>query len=211
MSLKLIVWDAGGTLVRTREKVGKTYAEVALRYGTHLDADRMHQNFKKSFLLLSNRKKGEIPTNGDDRAWWKKVVLQSMQGETSISQFDAFFEEIYLLFEDPKLWELMPGALEKLEDFQKRGIDQVVLSNWDARLHPILDGLGIGRFFKRRWISAECGMEKPDPDFYLTVLRDMQVNASEALMIGDHPINDDQAPRALGFQIDFVRGPEKKG
>ena len=80
--------------------------------------------------------------------------------------FDAFFEAVYLYFAKPEAWGIYPEALEVLEALRDHDVDLIVLSNWDARLHSVLDGSGLGEYLPQRFISAELGWEKPDQAIY---------------------------------------------
>ena len=66
-------------------------------------------------------------------------------------------------------------------------VDLVVLSNWDARLHNVLDGLGLGEYFSQRFISAELGWEKPDPAIYRHVAEILRIAPGQLLSVGDDP------------------------
>ena len=62
-----------------------------------------------------------------------------------------------------------PGLAETLAKLQAEGIPMYVLSNSGftaGALQTILDRLGIGKYFKRLWSSAEYGRTKPDRGFF---------------------------------------------
>ncbi|MCS6859702.1 MAG: HAD-IA family hydrolase, partial [Abditibacteriales bacterium] len=52
-------------------------------------------------------------------------------------------------------------------------------------LPPVLEELGIGRFFAFVLTSAACGCEKPDVRIFQEALRRAQVAPHEALHVGD--------------------------
>ncbi|MES2308484.1 MAG: HAD-IA family hydrolase [Verrucomicrobiota bacterium] len=208
-SIQVVLWDAGGTLVRTRRKVGEYYSEVGKSFGYTLDPEESHRRFKKAFVSLKPRPEASIPQNGDDRGWWKELVQLCTPEHQGDSKFHHFFETLYTGFENPEWWELFSDVLPALDFFKARGLRQAVLSNWDSRLNPILTGMKIDAYFERRWISAEQGFEKPNPLFYQKVFEGMGVRPEECLVIGDDPINDDEAPKALGCQTFLVQRPER--
>lgn len=208
LMIKLVLWDAGGTLVRTRRKVGEYYSDVAKEFGFVLDSEQVHKRFKITFMQMKGRKAETIPQNGDDRAWWKQLVQKCTPDLKWEPQFESFFEDVYSRFENPEWWSLFPDVLPLLDFFKQQRIRQAVLSNWDSRLNPILEGLQIGDYFEKRWISAEQGLEKPNPLFYQKAMKEMKVSPEETLVIGDDPLNDDQAPRSLGCQTYLLKRPE---
>lgn len=47
--------------------------------------------------------------------------------------------------------------------------------------------------------SSTVGALKSSPEFWQALLRDYQVNAQHALMVGDNPVNDGASPRSMGL------------
>ena len=61
--------------------------------------------------------------------------------------------------------EVMPGMAEVLETLKTKGIPMYILSNSGftaEALTKVLDRLGIGKYFKKVWSSADYGKIKPD-------------------------------------------------
>src|SRR5271156_3217624 len=166
--IRTIVFDVGGTLLYPADPVGETYARLARAHGVKLHAEATTTAFREAMKSSCPRPKGTIPCDGDDRGWWKQVVARSLHENAFAdpAAFDAFFEEVYLHFARPDAWGIYPEVLEVLEALRDHGVDLAVLSNWDARLHTVLDGSGLGEFLPNRFISSELGWEKPDPAIY---------------------------------------------
>ena len=63
-------------------------------------------------------RKGAVPTNGDDRAWWKEVVRRSMPEDAfgDKKAFETFFEDVYVYFGKPDAWGIYPEVLEVLAE-----------------------------------------------------------------------------------------------
>jgi putative hydrolase of the HAD superfamily len=209
--IRAIVFDVGGTLIYPADPVGETYARLAYAYGVKLPAEATTAAFREAMKCSSPRPKGTIPCDGNDRAWWKQVVTRSMQENAFADPvaFEAFFEEVYLHFAKPEAWGIYPEALEVLETLYDHAIELVVLSNWDARLHTVLDGNGLGEFLPQRFISAELGWEKPDPVIYRHVAEILRLSPSALLSIGDDPRNDVEGPRKAGWQAMQIERPKR--
>jgi len=65
--------------------------------------------------------------------------------------------------------EVMPGMAEALETLKTKGIPMYILSNSGftaEALTKVLDRLGIGKYFKKVWSSADYGKIKPDRGFF---------------------------------------------
>lgn len=209
--VRAIVFDAGGTLICPARSIGETYAAFAHRHGVKLAAGATDEAFFKAFKGGSPREKNAVPSDGNDRAWWKQVVRRSLPDGVLADQkiFDEFFESIYLYFARPEAWEVYPEVMEVLEALRDYPIDLIVLSNWDARLHPVLDGHGVGEFLPRRFISTELGWEKPDPAIYRHVADRLGVPAGSILSVGDNVRNDIEAPRKAGWQVLQIERPKR--
>ena len=209
--VRAIIFDAGGTLICPAKPVGETYATFAYRYGVKLAPEATDVAFFAAFKSCSPRAKDAVPNNGDDRAWWKQVVRRSLP-ETAFADaksFDKFFEEVYLHYSKPEAWEVYPEVLEVLEALRDYPVDLLVLSNWDSRLHPVLDGHGLGEYLPKRFISTELGWEKPDPAIYRHVSDVLKLPSAALLSVGDHARNDVEAPRKAGWQVLQIERPKR--
>jgi putative hydrolase of the HAD superfamily len=209
--VRAIVFDVGGTLICPARPVGETYAAFAYRYGVKLQAEPTTAAFAAAFKGCSPRAKDAVPNNGDDRAWWKEVVRRSLP-ETLFADakvFDEFFEAVYQHYAKPEAWEVYPEVAEVLEALRDYPVELVVLSNWDSRLHPVLDGHGLGEYLPRRFVSTELGWEKPDPAIYRHVSDVLRIPAAAILSVGDHARNDVEAPRKAGWQTLQIERPKR--
>ena len=59
------------------------------------------------------------------------------------------------------------------------------MSNFDTRLRPILKELKLTDLFDSIVISAEVGVEKPNPEIFLLACEQLQVAPAEAVVLGD--------------------------
>lgn len=209
--VRAIVFDVGGTLICPARPVGETYAEFAFRHGVKLQAEATTAAFAAAFKGGAPRAKNAVPNNGDDRAWWKEVVRRSMPDGVfaSTAVFDDFFEAVYLHYANPKAWEVYPEVAEVLEALRDYPVDLVVLSNWDSRVHPVLDGHGLGEYLHHRFVSTELGWEKPDPAIYRHVGEVLRLPAGSLLSVGDHQRNDVEAPHKAGWQALLIERPKR--
>lgn len=209
--IRAVVFDVGGTLIYPADPVGETYSRFARRHGVKIEPEAATTAFREAMKSSSPRVKDGVPNNGDDRVWWKQVVKKSLPENAfpDAAAFDAFFEEVYLFYAKPEVWGVYPEVLEVLEALRDHDVDFAVLTNWDARLHPVLDGHGLGEYFIRRFISAELGWEKPDPAFYRHVADVMRIAPGSLLSVGDDPRNDVEGPRKAGWQAVQIERPKR--
>jgi putative hydrolase of the HAD superfamily len=207
--IRAILFDAGGTLIYPARPVGETYAKFAKKHGFKLAAETTTTAFRAAMKSGSPRKPGGVPNNGDDRVWWKEVVKNSLSGHAFAEspRFEEFFEEVYLYYAEPEAWGVYPEVVEVLETIRDFPVDLAVLSNWDARLHSVLDGHGLGEYFSRRFISAELGWEKPDAAIYRHVGESLRLPAGSLLSVGDDRANDVDAPKKAGWRAVHIDRP----
>ena len=75
-----------------------------------------------------------------------------------------------------------------------------VVSNFDSRLHAVLDGLSLTNFFSTVVISSERGFAKPSPHIYRAALRELGTVPEKTLFVGDRFVQDYQGPRSAGLE-----------
>ena len=206
--IRAIIFDVGGTLIYPADPVGETYARFARAHGVRFSAEAATSAFRQALSLP--RAKGTVPNDGNDRTWWKQVVRQSVPGEafSDLAVFDTFFEEVYLYYAKPEAWGVYPEVPEVFEALRDYAVDLAVLSNWDGRLHPILDGHGLGELVQHRFISAELGWGKPDPAIYRHVSDVLRLPPEALLSVGDDARNDVEAPRKAGWRAVQIERPK---
>jgi HAD superfamily hydrolase (TIGR01549 family) len=68
-----------------------------------------------------------------------------------------------------------------------------------------LNQLGISRYFNTVVVSEEHGWRKPSQHIFRDVLERLQVEADEALFIGDSPLEDIKGAKKAGLRTIFVR------
>ena len=207
-----VLFDAGNTLIRVRNSVGAVYAEVATRYGAKADPACLDLSFHEVFeqhrgSFLAGVSRPHSPAR--ERAWWRDVVVDVFRdtaaGESLATSFDQFFEELYAEFALPKHWELFPDVVPCLEQLDRLNLPFAVVSNWDSRLHPVLQGLKLGQRLRFVLTSAEFGAEKPDPTIFLTGASRLGLPPEQVLHVGDSLVDDVQGAQAAGLGALWLR------
>ena len=91
---------------------------------------------------------------------------------------------------------LYPQVIETLEHF--KALPMAVVSNKTLEfVQPLVESLGIARFF-RMVLGADAGLPlKPAPDAILHIMRSLEVPKEETVMVGDGT-TDMEAGRAAG-------------
>lgn len=105
-------------------------------------------------------------------------------------EFARVFRSNYDRLKKDSHEETFPGVMETLAELRKSGCGLAIASSRRlASLYDYLDGLGI-----RDWFACIVGADsvtkgKPDPEPVLTVLKALDWNATDTLVIGDADVD----------------------
>lgn len=210
---KVIFFDAAGTLFHLPRGVGWHYRDVASRHGWTLEEADLRLAFGAVWSAMPCRSPSRAPRSDDDKGWWRELVERVLDqcgappgGGDGVR--DAYFEELYAEFTKPGVWALFPEVREVLTALQSR-CRFGLISNFDGRLRPILDQLGLAQFhFDPLIISSEVGADKPDSWIFEQALDRAGAKPDEALHVGDDPVRDWQGASAVGLRVFELRRPE---
>src|SRR5271166_1482551 len=187
MMLKALFFDAAGTLFEAREPVGHTYARIGRKHGLGADDAAVSAGFRRAFASTPGLAFGPGLRADEirrlEREWWYGLVRRSFEGLGEFDSFDAFFEELFAYFGDSTSWEPLPEAHAVLRSLKDAKLKLGIISNFDARLYRILEGLELRPFFETVTISSEAGYAKPAPQIFATALSDLGVTSAEAVHI----------------------------
>lgn len=199
--IRVIFFDAAGTLFHLPRGVGWHYRDVAWRHGLALDESTLNHAFRAAWKRTPAPAATRTARPDDDRGWWRALVEAVLDDCGVHGGFDraAYFDELYDEFTKPGIWELYPETREILEQLRSRYVLGVI-SNFDGRLRAILDHLGIASHFAHLAISSEVGADKPDPWIFERALAMVGVEPAVALHIGDDPVCDWEGAAAVGLQ-----------
>ncbi len=187
--LKAIFFDAAGTIFDARQPVGRSYANLAREFGVDAGEDAVSAAFRRVFHaappLAFGRGHPPAELRRLERQWWRARVAETFAGLGEFADFDAYFEALFAFFADPANWRADDEAPQLLARLKESGFVLGVISNFDARVYRILDGLGLARFFDSITISSEAGYAKPSPRLFEAALGKHSLAPGEALHVGD--------------------------
>lgn len=192
--VRALFFDVGGTLVRPHPSVGAVYAAVAVRHGITTSADEMDRSFRESWTAL---KGADLTVSRKD--WWRELVFRTLGQENH-----ACFEELFETFAGANMWHVFPDVEEALLEARSRGLHVGVISNWDERLRPLLDRMGLAQYFDSITVSCEVGAEKPRAEIFLAALDAANVYAGQAVHIGDSGNEDVRGAESVGMTAFLV-------
>jgi len=200
--------DASGTILETVRPVGQTYATVARRHGRNVDPDRLDHRFREVWTRRSAAapEHSAVPLSAvQERLWWKALVHEVFDEGAAFADFDGFFDELHALFAEPTEWRVYPDVVPALARLSAAGLALAVVSNWDARLDPLLGRLGLRDAFRVVVISGAVGVSKPDPGIFDLALRGLGAAPSETVHIGDSLHDDVHGALGAGLSAVWLR------
>jgi putative hydrolase of the HAD superfamily len=202
--VRAVTFDVGGTLLDPHPSAGHVYAEVLARHHPAPDPEIIDARFHHAFADLRSRLL-PVVNESTQRAFWRELAHRSLTPECPEEIFDTVFAELWLEFAHHRRWRPLPGAIALFENHAPGAVPSFnIFSNWDSRLHPVLDGLGWTPRFHHIFISSEIGFEKPDPRAFRAVAQALALPPEAILHVGDGYAHDYQAARAAGWQALLV-------
>ena len=208
-----LLLDAAGTLIRTAEPVGVSYARMARAHGIQLDPQALAMAFAGIWASepLPTRSHPQ-PSPDDDRSWWfglvEKVFAAAGAGDSGWrDRFPACFDQIFSWFGSGRAWRLYDDASEALTLWQGR-YRLLVVSNFDQRLLTVLSELGILDLFQAVVLSSQVGAAKPAPEIFSAAIERAGEPAHRCLHIGDDPQRDVAGAVAAGLRVYRVNRPQ---
>lgn len=214
MKAEIIFLDCAGTLLHPAESIGEVYARAAAEFGISCGpADEVEKRFRDAWRSAGSPIYRHGPDENVDLDWWREIVRKSLRAEDAHSSadsgvaFEACFQALFQHYAQPDSWRRYTDVLPALRALHGK-VRLGVLSNFDARIHALLDGHGLSPFFETVVISSESGSCKPDPEIFHRAAKLAGVPAARCLLAGDDPENDWQGAAASGWQVFCLRRPE---
>lgn len=184
--VQAVTWDLVGTLVVPHPSVGEVYAEVAAAHGIERDARELEQAFPDAFARVRARWATPYGRDEDDALHFWGTVIQETFGDGLPGEL---IYDLYDAFARAARWRVLPGVRDGLALVAAAGLPQAVVSNFDARLQPLIAELGLGPF-ATLVPSAAVGVAKPDPAVLREACRRMGVAPAAVVHVGDSARED---------------------
>ncbi len=211
--MKVIYFDAVGTLFGVRGSVGQMYQLVCQEFGVVLDASRIDRCFMASFrdappMAFPGCAPESIPAL--EYEWWFNLALETFtrSGDyDKFGDFDQFFRRLYEFFATAQPWEVYPDVPVSLAKFRSMGYKLGIISNFDSRLLPVLDALDLASYFDAVIFSSIVGAAKPDRAIFDYALERLAISAPEALHVGDSYKEDYAGAIGAGLAAFWLQRP----
>jgi putative hydrolase of the HAD superfamily len=206
-AIRWVAFDAVGTLIRPQPPVADVYHRAGRRHGSRLTRDEVARRFREALVQADQPDAtgcrcatGSDPLHtceARESRRWRTIVERVLD---DVEQIDPCFAELFAHFGQPSAWGCYPDAGPALASLRAKGLRLAVCSNFDARLHPVLDGLPELAPIELRVISSLVGYRKPSRRFFEALLERSGCQPHELLVVGDDRRNDVDAARAAAIQ-----------
>ena len=189
--IKVVFFDAAGTLFRVKGSVGDVYLQYAAKYGVPRSPEmvtKVNQAFKDAFRqapppIFAVEQPEKLKQC--ERLWWFDIVHAVFYRAGMFEGFDDYFDEVYEAFGRAGAWEIYPEVPEVLQQLRAQGYELGVISNFDTRFFDIVRALRLEQFFDSITISSIAGSAKPSPRIFQHALAQHVVEPEEAMHVGD--------------------------
>jgi putative hydrolase of the HAD superfamily len=194
-----IVWfDAVGTLLHPEPSAGDVYFEIGARFGSRLDREEVRRRFGNAFKRQEQEDvaRGLQTNEAHERTRWWRIVSDVLDDVTDQA---ACFETLFQHFASRSSWQWDSMATTVVKDLEEAGYRVGIASNFDRRLRHIVHGSVLDNR-PALAISSEVGWKKPAPQFFASLHeRPIRCPPEEVLLVGDDVENDFLGARENGL------------
>jgi phosphoglycolate phosphatase len=139
------------------------------------------------------------------------LVARALGGAASEGERARALKFFLAYYEEHKLdnTNAYPGVAEGLAELAERGVPMAVLTNKPVRISVrILEAMGLAKHFRVIYGGNSFETKKPDPLGANTILRELNVEAGEAMVVGDSEVDVQTARNAgcLAAAVNFGFG-----
>ncbi|MCS7149604.1 MAG: HAD-IA family hydrolase [Caldimicrobium sp.] len=204
--IRAFFFDAEGTFLRFDPSLGDIYYKLLQPLGFEIDPEKVAGRLREAYEVIFQEEL-KPPLNGDlCKEAWRRVFDRVLSDYKDHPLFEKAFERVYRFFSQPECVKVMPGFRSFISELKNSGFIRAVITNWDCRLYPILEGHGLLEYFDAIFIGCEVGYLKPRPEIFQKALSHFNLKPVEVIMIGDSLKDDILPAQHMGMKTYHVKG-----
>ncbi len=195
-----IFFDAAGTLIYTDPPVFEVYSRIGEEFGISLSPDIISSRFSNAFKehFRSENSIGYKSSEALEKERWEQVVTDVFLPKEG--QCKELFNTLWQYFSKPEHWGVYEDTKDLMYRLHEQNFNIGIASNFDSRLinickmhFPLIHESNI-------FYSSDIGYAKPDIRFFQHIIKELNNDKYDFIMIGDDEINDIQAAKKVGWQ-----------
>ncbi|MCA9472194.1 MAG: HAD-IA family hydrolase [Nitrospirales bacterium] len=204
--LKVIFFDAAGTLFHIKGSVADVYLKYAKKYGLQ-ESLSLRSSINSAFSYAFQQAPPPIFAVSQpeklkqcERLWWFDIVHAVFYRVGMFEGFDEYFDEVFEAFGRAEHWEIQPELIPLLTELKEQQFELGIISNFDTRLFQILNDLSLSNYFDTITISSLVQAVKPSREIFQYALDEHAVEPHEALHVGDSLTEDWEGATKSGLK-----------
>lgn len=196
--IRVVVFDAVGTVIRPSPGAAESYFEVGRRHGSQLQVAEIRRRFSAAFTREEERDRTAGYRTSEEREVerWRNIVASVLD---DVRDPETCFRELFEHFATPAAWRCEVEVDVVLRELAARGYTLALASNYDWRLRPVVAGLAELEPLRTLIISSEVGWRKPAREFFAALCLSVGHEPEQILYVGDDRVNDFDGARAAGL------------
>jgi putative hydrolase of the HAD superfamily len=204
MPIRAILFDAVGTLIYAEPPVASAYSDAGGQFGIALDEQTIRERFRQALLAEDeiDRTLHRFKTDqAREQERWRRIVAAVFR---EASDAEPIFDALWRHFAAPQSWRVFDDVKPCLERLIDHRMSVGIASNFDDRLHAIVNETARLRPCQHVFVSSQIGWRKPALEFFRTIERTLGLPSDDILLVGDDTQNDVAAGRNAGWQTVYL-------
>lgn len=195
--------DAQGTLLQSRSSISDIYVEACRVCGGSAAPKEVSSILSRLWVEHRQATRGQTHFDTSEETtqeWWRQYNGAVFDRLGMEGNRERFIQLLWDGFGKTDLWQTYPEVEPVLAELKGRGYRLGIVSNWDSRLLPICESLGLTDKMEFILASALVGVEKPDRRIFEMALGRMAVEPRRAIHVGDDYVADVTGARGAGLE-----------
>lgn len=196
MRVKAVLFDLGGTLIKTAE-VPEIYKRILKRFGVNVTSDEIlkaHRANEEEFDIA----KGQLEFGQDFWIKWNLRVLERIGITENIEYLAQKVDELWWDHAD---LEVYSDVFPMLAQLRTNGVKLGLVTNGLKRdFEYLLKRMELADCFDVVVGMDTCDKAKPDKEIFLFALNKLGIHPEQALFVGDSVKNDYEGAEGAGMK-----------
>ncbi len=197
-NIKWIFFDIGGVL-RDEEKYDIWRKKTLISYSKKFKSEITESDFNQAYLEASK-----------SSGWLNQNILEILTGDKE--KAEKIRNDVNFQCEKEKVLSSLPimqNALNVVENLSKN-YSLGIISNQQANIKDWLKLENLLDYFKVLGISGDYGLQKPNPEFFTTILNEANATFQESVMIDDNIERSLLTAKQLGITTVFFNNTNRQ-